>query len=115
MSGFVAVVVLPLRFAWALVTSGVRTVGVILRTGLRLGPPPPAGFVRMAFAPMSARGAALLGCMITLTPGTSVIDVDLEAREMLLHMLDTSDAASVVEAIRREFEPGLVALFGVSA
>jgi multisubunit Na+/H+ antiporter MnhE subunit len=110
-----AAVVLPLRFGWAMLVSGVQTVGVILRSGLRLGPPPPAAFLRIGFAPMSAQGAALLACMISLTPGTTVIDIDMERREMLLHMLDASDAAAAVETMRREFETPLLAWFGQAA
>jgi multisubunit Na+/H+ antiporter MnhE subunit len=62
---------------------------------------------------MGERGAALLGSMISLTPGTTVIDIDVAAREMVLHMLDMSDAASALAAIRRDFEPAVVAWFGV--
>jgi multisubunit Na+/H+ antiporter MnhE subunit len=112
MTRILAALLLPLRFAWAVVTSGVQTVALILRHGLRIGEPVPSGFVRIEFAPMSAQGAALLGCMITLTPGTTVIDIDMASRQMVMHMMDTRDPEAAVAAIRRDFEPGLVALFG---
>jgi multisubunit Na+/H+ antiporter MnhE subunit len=115
MNKVIAAVVLPVRFGWAMVTSGVQTVAAIVRQGLAIGQPPPASFVRIGFAPMSAQGAALLGCMISLTPGTTVIDIDLPRRQMVLHMLDTSQAVAAVEAIRREFEPPLLAWFGEAA
>lgn len=111
----VAAVVLPLRFAWAMITSGAQTIGTIVRQGLSLGTPPPPAFVRIGFAPMSAQGAALLGCMISLTPGTTVIDIDMARRQMVLHMLDARDATAAVDAMRREFEPPLRAWFGVEA
>ena len=107
-----AALVLPLRFFRAMLVSGVQTVGIILRSGLRGASPPPAVYVRMAFAPMSAQGAALLACMICLTPGSTVIDIDMEQRRMLVHMLDGRDAAAAVQAIRREFEAPLRVLFG---
>lgn len=110
-----AALVLPLRFAWAVLTSGAQTIGAIVQRGLSIGTPPPASFVRIDFAPMSAPGAALLGCMISLTPGTTVIDIDMQRREMVLHMLDTSQAAAAMDTIRREFEPPLLAWFGESA
>lgn len=113
MQRLIAAVVLPIRFVWAVLGAGVQTVGVILRSGLRIGTPAAAGFVRIGFAPMSARGAALLGCMISLTPGTTVVDIDMPAREMVLHMLDTRDAVAALDAIRRNFEPALVTWFGV--
>lgn len=108
----IAAIVLLLRFLRAIVVSGVQTVGVILRAGFGGGEPPPAAFVRVRYAPMSAQGAALLGCMISLTPGTTTLDIDEDRRELLLHVLDASDTDGMVEGIRRDFEPGLVALFG---
>ncbi len=109
---FFAALVLALRFIKAIVVSGVQTVVVILRASLGERRPPPAAFVRVRFAPMSASGAALLGCMVTLTPGTTTIDIDMERRELLLHVLDASDTDALVQGIRQDFEPGLVALFG---
>jgi multisubunit Na+/H+ antiporter MnhE subunit len=108
----VAATVLMFRFLRAIGVSGVQTVGVILRASLGHRRPPPAAFVRVRFAPMSPRGAALLGCMVTLTPGTTTIDIDMERRELLLHVLDASDTDALVQGMRRDFEPGLVALFG---
>jgi multicomponent K+:H+ antiporter subunit E/multicomponent Na+:H+ antiporter subunit E len=108
-------VVLLLRFLKAVLVSGLQTVAVILKTGLPGGSPPPAALVRVRFAPMSAPGAALLGSMVSLTPGTTTIDVDMERRELLLHVLDASDIETTVAGIRRDFEPGLCALFGREA
>ena len=112
---FVAAVQLLLRFLKAVVVSGFQTVGVILRASFGARRRPAAAFVRVRFAPMSEGGAALLGCMVTLTPGTTTIDIDMASRELLLHVLDGSDTDAMVEGIRRDFEPGLVALFGRSA
>jgi multisubunit Na+/H+ antiporter MnhE subunit len=105
---------LLLRFLRAVVVSGWQTVQVILRASVPGAERPAVGFIRMRFAPMSEQGAALLGCMISLTPGTTTIDIDMERHEMLLHMLDTSDAASAVAGIRHDFERYLVILFGRS-
>lgn len=110
-----AAVVLPLRFGAAMLAAGAQTIATILRQALGRGAPPPAAFVRISFAPMKAQGAAMLGCMISLTPGTTVIDIDLPRRRMVLHMLDTRDAAAAVELIRRRFEPPLLAWFGEAA
>jgi multisubunit Na+/H+ antiporter MnhE subunit len=112
MNKLTAVVLLPLRFGWALLGSGVQTVAAIVRRGLAIGAPPAATFVRIRFAPMSDQGVALLGCMISLTPGTTVIDIDLVRREMVLHMLDPSNATAAIAAIRRNFEAPLLAWFG---
>lgn len=111
----VAALVLLLRFLRAVVVSGLQTVRVILASGRPGGTPPPVALLRVGFAPMSADGAALLGCMVSLTPGTTTIDIDMERRELLLHVLDASDTDALVQGIRRDFEPGLVALFGEPA
>ena len=42
-------------------------------------------------------------------------DIDLVRREMVLHVLDANNAAAEVDAIRRDFEPPLLAWFGESA
>ena len=110
-----AALVLLLRFLKAVVVSGFQTVGGILRASFGSRRPPAAAFVRVRFAPMSEQGAALLGCMVTLTPGTTTIDIDMASRELLLHVLDASDTDAMVEGIRRDFEPGLLTLFGRSS
>lgn len=105
-----AAVVLPLRFLGAVVVSGLQTARTILHLG---GAAPRPGFVRLPYAPLTPTGAALLAALVTLTPGTTVIDVDLERHELLLHMLDRAHEAATAAAIRRDFEPGLRAWFGV--
>jgi len=103
--------VLLLRFTKALIVSGLQTVLIILQSGRAAGPPA-AALVRVRFAPMSEWGAALLGSMVSLTPGTTTIDIDMENRELLLHVLDATDIDGMVAGIRQDFEPGLRALFG---
>ncbi len=97
---------LLLRFVGHCVLSGLSTARIILQRGRS-----PGGLVRMRFVPMSETGAAVLGAMVTLTPGSSVIDIDLDQREILLHLLDVSTAAATVTAIRRDFERDISALF----
>ncbi|NWG74930.1 MAG: Na+/H+ antiporter subunit E [Rubrivivax sp.] len=111
----IAALILLLRFLRAVVVSGLQTVRVIVASGRPGGQPPPVALVRVRFAPMGENGAALLGCMVSLTPGTTTIDIDMQRRELLLHVLDASDTDALVQGIRRDFEPGLVALFGTGA
>ena len=42
----------------------------------------------------------LLSHSISLTPGTTSVDVDLEKRELLIHALEADDPAAIVEDIR---------------
>ena len=103
---------LALRFARAVLVSGIQTAAVIVKSELPGGKAPPGALIRVRFAPMSEPGAALLGSMVSLTPGTTTVDIDMEDRTLLLHVLDASDPDAVVESIRRDFEPGLRVLFG---
>jgi len=97
---------LLLRFAGHCVLAGAVTARIILmRTA------PPAGLVTLRFAPMSPAGAAVLGALVTLSPGSTTIDINLERREMLLHLLDIRVTAATLAAIRRDFEEDVCALF----
>lgn len=115
MSRPVAALLLLARFLLAVVISGAQTALVILRAGADGRRAPTSAFVRLRYAPMDERGASLLGAMITLTPGTTTIDIDPGRREMLLHVLDASDLGGLLAAIRRDFERYLVVLFGEEA
>lgn len=107
---FVAVRLL-LIFLWALINSGIATIRIILSASFG-GAAPASGFIRFRYAPMSDQGAALLAAMITLTPGTTAIDIDPDTRTMTLHLLDVAGAEDAIADIRRSFEPPLVVLFG---
>lgn len=107
---FTALVLLAI-FLKAVVISGLQTIRIIVVTGVT-GRRPKAGLVRMRFAPMTENGATLLGCLISLTPGTTTVDIDMERGEMLLHLLDVSGAEEAVAGIRADFEPSIVRLFG---
>ena len=91
--------------------SGLQTVVIILQAG-RQGSGPSAAFIRIKFSPLTEQGAALLGSMVSLTPGTTTIDIDMQRHELLLHVLDSSDSDAMVAGIRRDFEPGLRKIFG---
>lgn len=114
MNRITAAVLLPLRFVRALVVSGVQTVQAIVGHSLGRAPTTPR-LVDMPFGPLSATGAVLLASMVTLTPGTTVVHIDLPRRLMRLHLLDGADPEATFADIRREFEVPLLAWFGCSA
>ncbi len=107
-----AAISLLLRFMRALILSGLQTAVLIVRHGLRRGTPPDPGLVEIRFSPMRPAGASLLAAMITLTPGTTVVDIDMDTLTMRLHLLDRHSADASIAAIRSEFEPGILTLFG---
>ena len=111
MKKFFAALRLLLIFIRAIIASGVDTLRVILRHGLGR-PLPPARFIHMPFTPMSELGVSLLTNMISLTPGTTALDIDIKNHQVLLHVLDATDAQGIVDGVRNMFEPDLITLFG---
>lgn len=108
--GWIAIRLL-LRFARAVLVSGWQTIRIILASRHPARSSAQPGFARIGFAPMSEAGAALLGAMVSLTPGTTTLDIDMETRVLILHLLDTAAGEAVLVVIREEFEPLLCALF----
>lgn len=107
-----AAATLIFRFGVAMLSSGLQTISIILRRGFRPDSLPPTTFVRIGFAPMSAQGASLLACMVSLTPGSTVIHIDMDSREMIVHLLDKRQSAATLQTVRQQFEPPLVIWFG---
>lgn len=94
------------RMLVAVVQAGAVTVWRILRPQ-RLAP----GFVDYTFAPMGPTATTVLACLISLTPGTTAVDVDGVAGRMRLHLLDTRDPDAVLAEIRDLFETPVRILF----
>jgi multisubunit Na+/H+ antiporter MnhE subunit len=107
MSRLLTLVALGLVFVREVIVGGATTAWFILRPGARPAPM----LVRMPYAGLSPTGAALLACLVTLTPGTSAVDLDVERRCLLLHLLDGRDPKDAVAGIRRKFERRLRPLF----
>lgn len=100
-------IVLMLRFLWQVVTSGLTTAWLIVRPRSR----PQPGLIRMRYDNLSDLGVSVMGCLISLTPGTTTIDIDPQRGELLLHLLDAGSARDAVASIRREFEGPLQRMF----
>lgn len=111
MSRVAAAVVLTLRFLAEVVVSGLATARLIVAGPRALHP----GLVDFRYAPMSERGALLLAALVTLTPGTTVIEIDPRRRQMLLHVLDGADADAALADIRRKLERYVAVLFPAEA
>jgi multisubunit Na+/H+ antiporter MnhE subunit len=100
------VIRLVLRFLLHSLLSGLTTARLILARHQ-----PPSGVVRMQYDPMNSTGAALLGAIVTLTPGTTVIDIDQQRHVMLLHLLDVRTKEAAIASIRKDFEQDICLLF----
>jgi len=102
-----AALLLLLQFASQVIMGGATTAWLIVRPG----PRPSPALARMSFGRLSPTGAILLAALISLSPGTTTIDVDLDNRTLLLHLLDGSDPGVSISHIRNTFERHLMALF----
>lgn len=108
MSRLSALAMLLWYFARAMLVSAWAT----SRTILTASDAPRRGFARLDVADLSEGGVMLLAAMVTLTPGSSSVDIDLERRELLLHILDREDLEATLSTIRREFQQPIRILFG---
>lgn len=56
--------------------------------------------------------ATMLGGIVTLTPGTVSIDIDMERRILHVHALDVPDADALIAEIKTRYEKPLKEIFG---
>ena len=91
-----------------LALSGWGTARVILAPRGQVQP----GYARLDYGDLGPAAASLLGVLVTLTPGTTSLDIDTERHEILLHLLDSRQTEATVAAIRRNFVRPLRLLSG---
>ena len=94
-----------------LILSGWSTARVILAPRGQVQP----GFARLDYGDLGPDAASLLGVLVTLTPGTTSLEIDTERHEIRLHILDASQSEATLAAIQRDFVAPLRALSGVTA
>jgi multisubunit Na+/H+ antiporter MnhE subunit len=102
-----ALLLLVFNFIKSALLSGWDTARVILRQ-----PNIEGGLMRMSYGELSPAAASVLGAMITLTPGTTVVKIDLEQREFILHLLDLGQRETALATIQRDFTTPLALLTG---
>jgi len=71
-----------------------------------------SGLVRLDYGHLGDGTAGLLAALITLTPGTTAVEVDTERHELLLHLLDLDQAETTLVEIRRDLIEPLHRLTG---
>jgi multisubunit Na+/H+ antiporter MnhE subunit len=109
MNRLLALVRLVVNFLKDVVVSGWTTALIILFRAHSLRP----GFVRLNYGDLPPGAATFVGALITLTPGTTTVDIDLERGEFLLHLLDVEQADATLGSIEREFIAPMRILFRV--
>ena len=104
-----AVIMLFINFLKAVFLSGLDTARVILLATWH----EQDGLVRISYGELNENTASLLGAMITLTPGTTLIDIDTKQRELVLHLLVLESRDETVKVIQRDFCHHLKVIDGV--
>jgi multicomponent Na+:H+ antiporter subunit E len=101
---------LPTRVLWfgpfaAAVVADVLqgTWDVALRV-LHLRPLERPGVVRVPIGARSERGVAVSALATTLSPGSVLVDVDWERRDLLVHVIDASDPDAVRARLARFYD-----------
>jgi multisubunit Na+/H+ antiporter MnhE subunit len=93
-----------------LVLSGWSTARVILAPRGQVQ----AGFASLEYGDLGPGAASLLGVLVTLTPGTTSLEIDTERHEIFLHILDASQTEATLAAIQRDFVSPLRVLSGAT-
>ena len=106
-SWLAAVGTLFTHFFVQLVLSGLITAWLIVRRRNTQA----SGLARIPFEDLNETGVAVLGCLLTLTPGTTALDIDMQERTLLIHLLDATHPERTASKIRRRFEIPLRRLF----
>ena len=101
---------LLIRLLMELALSGWSTARVILTPRGRVQP----GFARLDYGDLGPGAASLLGMLITLTPGTTSLEIDTARHEIRLHLLDASQAEATLAAIQYNFVAPLRVLTGAT-
>lgn len=84
-------------FLWEMVLANLQVTRLVLTRKLALKP----GVIAMTLRAQSPGQIALLSSLITLTPGTVVIDVAPDNSAIYIHSIDATDEAAVLSAPRR--------------
>jgi multicomponent K+:H+ antiporter subunit E len=103
-----AAVRLSLVVLWDIVVANVAVARLILGPIGRLRP----AFVEVPLDTPHPHVATLLAMIVTMTPGTVSSDIDEARTRLLVHVLDTRDAAGLVAVIKTRYERPLKEIFG---
>lgn len=62
-----------------------------------------SGITDFHYGELSPNTASLLGALISLTPGTTMVTIDLHQRKLVLHLLDLDQREETLLMIQRDF------------
>jgi multicomponent K+:H+ antiporter subunit E len=93
---------------WDIVVSGVQVSYLVL---FRRGDSLKSQFFTVPLDIEGPEAIATLAGTITMTPGTVSADVSADGRSLLVHCLETSDAAETIATIKSRYELRLMRIF----
>jgi multicomponent K+:H+ antiporter subunit E len=102
------------QLIWMVLAEIVRSNNAVARIVLRGRPretPRRSGFVRVPLDLRDPYGLAVLGCILTATPGTVWVEYDSARSTMLLHVLDLIEDDDWVRIIKDRYESRLREIF----
>lgn len=90
---------LSLNFLKSVIQSGFATAKMILFMPKTLQ----SGITQMDYHDLDGMPLVLLGMIITLTPGTTLIDIDRQKKSMTLHLLDLTAKEAIFRQVDQDF------------
>ena len=99
MKPLLAFFMLNFHFLKAATLSGLVTAKLILLRPEQIN----SGTCSMPYDGLDGFPLVILGMMITLTPGTTLIEIDRQNQTMTLHLLDLDDQAILFEQIEQDY------------
>ncbi|SDH46400.1 multisubunit sodium/proton antiporter, MrpE subunit [Alteribacillus persepolensis] len=101
--GVIAIVKLVVIFLRELVLSSVEVIGQILQPSLKIQP----GIFAMDIELKKDWEVTVLSCLITLTPGTLVVDVSPNNKTLYIHAMHLGNVEEAKSDIKNTFEKAI--------
>ncbi|OES46506.1 Na+/H+ antiporter subunit E [Domibacillus iocasae] len=99
-----AVTYLFLLFLKELIKANIDVIKLVLRPKLNIRP----GIFALETELKSDWEVTLLANLITLTPGTLVVDVSADNKTLYIHAIDIADVGETVDSIKDSFEKAIM-------
>lgn len=91
-----------------IVVANIEVARLVLGPTARLRP----AHLELPLALSSPYVATILASIISLTPGTVSVDIDMEGQRLLVHALNAPDPEATIATIKRRYEAPLKEIFG---
>ncbi|MGX8177385.1 Na+/H+ antiporter subunit E [Exiguobacterium artemiae] len=101
---FIALIRLFIRFLYELVVANLQVLSIILKPRLDIKP----GIFAYETELKHNWQITLLSLLITLTPGTLVVDISDDNKTLYIHALHMPEADDAVDSIRNSFEKAIL-------